>query len=406
MPVLRFRGRTAYGPPGTGWDRLGPLKFFSPLEKGAKTGLRSCGYGRQERYGLWCAGKNRIVSLPELVEGNHDGNFSDAVEGCAKIEVRPPAVLDGFHGGLEGEFPHIQVMTRKKITVHGLSARRTNNWCHLDKGDHIPEIYPNHSSDARAFTLIELLVVIAIIGILAALLLPVLSAAKDRATRTICIANMKQMGTANQMYAGDNQDYFAQPNWGNTVQGWLYTPSGGQPPLIPVPRGQIGTLSQQAYADYQGGLWFRYMPNPNAYICPVDAKDPKALTGLLAGGRANWMSSYVMDGSVNQFPANNIGILSKITQVWSTACWMMWEPDWHSPLGEGNFNDGASFPGWDVYNPPMWEGIGRLHSGKGGSVLAVDGHVEFITTNLYAAQALAPGKSFLFWSQNPNGTGH
>jgi prepilin-type processing-associated H-X9-DG protein len=213
------------------------------------------------------------------------------------------------------------------------------------------------------------------------------------------------------MYTGDNQDYFAQPNWGNTVQGWLYTPSGAQVPLIPAPGGQIGASSQQAYADYQGGLWFRYMPNPNAYICPVDAKDPKALIGVLAGGRANWMSSYVMDGSVNQFPANNIGSLSKVTQVWGTACWLMWEPDWKLPpalggLGEGNFNDGASFPGWDVYTPPKWEGIGTLHSGKGGSVLAVDGHVQFVTTNVYAAQALAPGKSFLFWSQNPNGTGH
>jgi prepilin-type N-terminal cleavage/methylation domain-containing protein/prepilin-type processing-associated H-X9-DG protein len=80
---------------------------------------------------------------------------------------------------------------------------------------------------SRAFTLVELLVVIAIIAILASLLLPVLSRAKQRAQGSLCLNNGKQMMAAIFFYTVDNEELFPpNPDDGNTLPGYNWC--GGQ----------------------------------------------------------------------------------------------------------------------------------------------------------------------------------
>jgi prepilin-type N-terminal cleavage/methylation domain-containing protein len=208
----------------------------------------------------------------------------------------------------------------------------------------------------RAFTLIELLVVIAIIGILAGLLLPVLSKAKNKASKVTDLNNLRQIMIAVHSYAEDNNDTLPPPNWDQggltaTNRGWLYTPDL--------------TASGPDRFKLATGLLWPTLHEPKLYLCPMD--DPlKARYSQhdgLVEQRQQQISSYVMNGAIIGF-MRMLYPPQKLAAMQPVDC-AFWETDETEPYF---FNDGGSEPD---------EGISAKHS-QGAIQAAFDGSVSYI----------------------------
>ena len=148
------------------------------------------------------------------------------------------------------------------------------------------------SGHASAFTLLELLVVIAIIAILAALLLPALAKAREKAWMVGCLNNLKQLQTCWHLYALDNEDLLP-PN--NSVMNMSGGVIAAQLSWCPDhPRTDTNTV------DLEKGVLFPYNRSVDIYRCPADKSTVETTSGqkLL---RLRYRS-FNMSQSVNGYP--------------------------------------------------------------------------------------------------------
>lgn len=232
---------------------------------------------------------------------------------------------------------------------------------------------PTSSRILRAFTLIELLVVIAIIGILASMLLPALSTAKDKGQRTVCLSNFKQMILALHLYAGDNDENVTDCNWGGNSTGFLYDF------LLAAPL-------RDSFRITNGQLWRFVNQSSNVYRCPKDFRPSDPLWQT----RDQQLSSYCMNGSVNAY---NGGRPSRKLTDFQSDDVLMWEQSENPAFF---FNDGGNFP---------TEGVSTRHAIGAMGGKADGGATYFKKLDEWDPAASTNGRSFL-WNNPATVNGH
>lgn len=215
------------------------------------------------------------------------------------------------------------------------------------------------------FTLIELLVVIAIIAILAAILFPVFSRARENARKIQCLSNMKNLGLGFAQYLQDNNSrYPAAANFQNWGDGGHWVAGANNKPTADV------TTQQPTgdAADVTAGAIYPYVKNAQIYICPSNPDaDPKKLT-------------YSMNCALTFIPETAIIEPSSIALL----------------VDEDKANDGYFYA---INKSTSTDALTVLHNG-GGNLVFCDGHAKFFNFNAFTIDKSAAGLQNKAWYPN------